>query len=30
MSWNLSNDRPIYMQILEILQMRIVSGYYKP
>ena len=29
MSWNLSNDRPIYMQILEILQMRIVSGYYK-
>ena len=30
MSWNLSNDRPIYLQILEILQMRIVSGYYRP
>ena len=30
MSWDLSNDRPIYLQILETLEMRIVSGEYKP
>ena len=30
MSWNLSHDRPIYLQILEILEMRIVSGEYNP
>lgn len=29
MSWNLSNDRPIYLQILETLEMRIVSGTYR-
>ena len=28
MAWELSNDRPIYAQIVEILQLRIVSGFY--
>ena len=30
MAWNLNSDRPIYAQILEIIQMRIVSGIYRP
>lgn len=30
MAWNLDSDRPIYLQIVEILQHRIVSGCYKP
>lgn len=30
MSWNFDNDRPIYAQLLEILQMQIVSGQYGP
>ena len=30
MAWNLDSDRPIYAQIVEKLQMQIVSGYYKP
>lgn len=30
MAWNLSSDRPIYAQILEILQIQIVTGLYKP
>ncbi len=30
MAWNLDSDRPIYAQLVEILQMRIVSGQYKP
>ena len=28
MAWELNNDRPIYAQIVEIIQLRIVSGYY--
>ena len=30
MAWNLDSDRPIYAQIVEKLQMQIVSGFYKP
>ena len=30
MAWNLDSDRPIYTQIVEKIQMQIVSGYYKP
>ena len=30
MAWNLSNDRPIYAQIIERIEMQIISGYYKP
>ena len=30
MSWNFDNDRPIYSQLLEIIQMQIVSGQYGP
>lgn len=30
MAWNLDSDRPIYAQILERIQMRIVSGMYQP
>lgn len=30
MSWILDSDRPIYMQIVEIVQRQIVSGTYKP
>lgn len=29
MSWNLDTDRPIYIQIVEEMERRIVSGYYK-
>lgn len=29
MSWNLDTDRPIYIQIVEEIERRIVSGYYK-
>lgn len=28
MAWELNNDRPIYAQIVETIQLRIVSGYY--
>lgn len=28
MSWNFSDDRPIYMQLMEQIQLRIVSGIY--
>lgn len=28
MSWELNNDRPIYAQIVERIQIRIVSGFY--
>ena len=28
MAWNLDTDRPIYTQIIEIIQQRIISGYY--
>lgn len=30
MAWNLDSDRPIYAQIVEIIEMQIVSGYYQP
>lgn len=30
MAWNLNSDRPIYAQILEVIQLRIVSGRYQP
>lgn len=30
MSWNLSSDRPIFLQIVERIQMDIISGIYKP
>lgn len=30
MAWNLDSDRPIYAQIMERIQMQIVSGYYPP
>lgn len=30
MAWNLGTDRPIYIQLVEIIEMQIVSGYYPP
>lgn len=30
MAWELNSDRPIYTQILEKIQMRIISGIYQP
>ncbi len=30
MAWNLNSDRPIYAQLVERIQMQIVSGYYPP
>ena len=30
MAWTLDSDRPIYAQILERIQMQIVSGIYQP
>ena len=30
MAWNLNSDRPFYTQILEKIQVRIVSGIYQP
>lgn len=30
MAWNLDTDRPIYSQLVERLQMQIVSGQYPP
>lgn len=30
MTWNLQSDRPIYRQLVEQMQLRIVSGEYKP
>ena len=29
MSWNFSDDRPIYIQLMEQIQLRIISGAYK-
>lgn len=29
MAWNLDADKPIYAQLVEIIQMRIISGQYK-
>ena len=30
MAWNLDSDRPIYAQILEEIQLRIIAGQYQP
>lgn len=30
MAWDLDTDRPIYAQLVERIQMQIVSGYYQP
>ena len=30
MPWNLTSDRPIFMQIIEIIQLEIISGKYHP
>lgn len=30
MAWNLNSDRPIYAQILEVIQIRIIAGAYQP
>ncbi|NBJ92749.1 GntR family transcriptional regulator [Parablautia muri] len=30
MAWNLNSDRPIYAQILDVIQLRIISGRYRP
>ncbi len=30
MPWNLDSDRPIFIQIIEKIQMDIISGIYKP
>lgn len=29
MAWNLDSDRPIYLQLVEVIQTRIISGRYK-
>ncbi|MBE6062694.1 MAG: GntR family transcriptional regulator [Clostridium butyricum] len=29
MSWNFSDDRPIYLQLMEQIQLRIICGTYK-
>ncbi len=30
MAWELDSDRPIYAQLVERIQMQIVSGFYQP
>lgn len=30
MAWKLDSDRPIYLQLVEQIQMQIVSGQYRP
>lgn len=30
MSWTLTTDRPIYIQLMEVLKCKIISGTYKP
>ncbi len=30
MAWNLNSDRPIYAQLIEVIQIRIIAGSYKP
>ena len=30
MPWNLTSDRPIFIQIIEIIQLEIISGKYHP
>ncbi|MBR6770043.1 MAG: GntR family transcriptional regulator [Lachnospiraceae bacterium] len=29
MAWTLDSDKPLYTQLMEIIQMRIISGYYQ-
>jgi DNA-binding transcriptional regulator YhcF (GntR family) len=29
MSWQIDSDRPVYIQLIEEIKMRIISGYYK-
>ncbi len=30
MSWDFNNDRPIYLQLMEKIQLKIICGDYKP
>lgn len=30
MSWELVSDRPIYIQLVDEIKLRIITGYYKP
>lgn len=30
MPWNLTNDRPIYLQLIEHIKLQILSGTYRP
>jgi DNA-binding transcriptional regulator YhcF (GntR family) len=30
MAWEMEQDRPIYVQLIEKIQMRIISGFYPP
>ena len=30
MAWNFVNDRSIYLQLIDIIQNRIATGYYAP
>ncbi|SES78729.1 GntR family transcriptional regulator [[Clostridium] polysaccharolyticum] len=30
MAWTLTTDRPIYLQIIDVIKYRIISGVYKP
>lgn len=30
MSWDLNNNCPIYMQVLDIIRLKIITGEYKP
>ena len=30
MSWTLDNDRPIYLQLMELIQRDIIAGVYQP
>ena len=29
MAWEFTNDRPVYLQIMDVIQKRIISGQYK-
>ncbi len=30
MKWEINSERPVYLQLIEIIQSGIISGYYKP
>ena len=30
MSWDFNDDRPIYLQLMEQIQLKIICGVYKP